>query len=160
MEEIWKDIKGYEGLYQVSNFGRIKSIKRKNTKGGIRKLNVDKYGYNYIILYNYDIIKTLKVHRLVAKAFIPNPNNLPQINHKDKNRKNNRVDNLEWCDVTYNIQYSHAKPIIQYDINNKFIKRWKCIREAGRLLKINNGDISKCCKGKKKTAGGYIWQYE
>ena len=159
MNEVWKDIPGYEGLYQVSNFGNVKSFLIDKKNGSLRKLNTDKYGYHYIILYKNGISKTIKVHRLVAQAFIPNRDNLPEINHKDKNRKNNNSENLEWCTNLYNIQYSRAKEINQYDNNNNFIKRWNCIREASRKLKIDSGDITKCCNGKRKTAGGYIWKY-
>ena len=167
--EVWRDIESYEGLYQVSNLGRIKSSNRKiysdRYKNGIfvkekiRKNNIDKYGYNYIILYKKGKNKTYKIHRLVAQAFIPNPNNYPCINHKNKIRNDNRVENLEWCDVKYNNQFSRGKSVVQYDLRLKYIKKWNCIREAGRILNIDNRDICKCCKGKLKTAGNYIWRY-
>lgn len=116
MEEIWKDIKGYEGLYQVSNLGRVKSldkiivtIDRKNRcqKEKILKLQISKYGYNVITLWNNNISKQFKVHRLVAIAFIPNPNNLPQINHIDEDKLNNKIDNLEWCTALENNHHSN-----------------------------------------------------
>ena len=101
MKEIWKDIKGYEGLYQISNFGNIKSLRTnklvkafKNTKG-----------YCQVSLWNNNVKKMFVVHRLVAQEFIPNPNNLLQVNHKDEDKKNNNVDNLEWCSVKYNCNY-------------------------------------------------------
>ena len=113
--------------------------------------------------------KTLKkyVHRLIAEAFIPNPNNYPYINHKNENKLDNRIENLEWCTPQYNINYgtrnerakkSLYKSVIQIDKNNKIIKKWDSINEAQKEFKIKN--ISTCCKGKRKTAGGFIWKYE
>ena len=114
MEEIWKDIVGYEGLYQVSNFGRVKSLaKYKNGNGGskfwrkeriLKPANTGR-GYLMVVLIKEKKRTTYILHRLVAQAFIPNPNNLPQINHKDENKTNNVVSNLEWCDNKYNSNY-------------------------------------------------------
>lgn len=106
-KEIWKDIEGYEGLYQVSNFGRIKSLKDNhgNTREKILKLWKEKDGYLQVFLCKNGKGKTCTVHRLVANAFIENPNNLPMINHKDENKTNNCVENLEWCDAKYNNNY-------------------------------------------------------
>ena len=159
--EVWKDIKDYEGLYQVSNLGRIKSFPRNGTIKQTRekKQKYDKYGYKCVDLYKNNKLKTCKVHRLVAEAFLSNPNNYKIINHLNKKRDDNVIDNLEWCTVTHNVRYSKAKRVTQYDLNGKFIKTWNCIREAGKVLKICNGDIVKCCKNKKRTAGGYIWKY-
>ena len=108
MKEIWKDIEGYEGLYQISNLGRVKSFPRKGThttKERIIKFAKSNKGYLIAILKNNDVQKAFSVHRLVAKAFIPNPNNLPQVNHKDENKENNNVNNLEWCNNWYNSHY-------------------------------------------------------
>lgn len=108
MKEIWKDIEEYEGLYQISNLGRVKSFPRKGThttKERIIKFAKSNKGYLIAILKNNDVQKAFSVHRLVAKAFIPNPNNLPQVNHKDENKENNNVNNLEWCDNWYNSHY-------------------------------------------------------
>lgn len=163
MKEIWKDIKGYEGLYQISNLGNVKSFPRNGTskKEKIRKPNTDRYGYHYITLYKNGKNKTFKIHRLVALAFIPNPspNNYDIINHKNKIRNDNCVSNLEWCDCKYNNQYSRAIAVYQYDTNHNLIKKWNCIREAARRTRTDNRDIGKCCKGKLKKAGGYIWEY-
>ena len=106
MEEIWKDIQGYEGLYRVSNLGRVKSFHK--AKEHILSPGKDKDGYFQVQLYKNGINKMRKVHRLVAQAFISNPNNLPQINHKDENKQNNNVDNLEWCTNEYNHNYGTA----------------------------------------------------
>ena len=109
------------------------------------------------------------IHRLVAEVFIPNINNLPQINHKDENLNNNCIDNLEWCDNWYNSHYGnhienarkgHFKKVNQYDLKNNFIKKWNSISEASKELNIDNSSISAVCKNKRKTAGGYIWKYE
>ena len=105
--EIWKDIPGYEGLYQVSNYGNVKSLNYRGTKGKHKclKQNTDKYGYKVVILANHGKYKSYKVHRLVASAFIENPNNYPQVNHLDENPANNNYLNLEWCTAKYNINY-------------------------------------------------------
>ena len=108
MEEIWKDIAGYEGLYQVSNEGNVRTIKRQGTKGGLLKIRVSyKYAVNYcyVGLCKNGRRKSFWIHRLVAQAFIPNPDVLPQVNHKDQNPSNNMVNNLEWCTLKYNMNY-------------------------------------------------------
>ena len=177
INEIWKDIKGYEGLYQVSNLGRIKSLTRlidhKSTGIVLQKEKIKKqqknYGYCNVILCKNSKIKYYKVHRLVAQAFIPNPYNKPFINHKNEIREDNRVENLEWCDSTYNNNYgsrnkkialTNSKEVFQYDLDGNFIKQWKSVMEVERTLKIPNSNICKCCKGLRNKAGGYIWKYE
>lgn len=184
LNEIWKDIKGYKGLYQVSNFGQIRSLDRYDSsnhklKGKIMKLNNDGRGYLNINLYNNGKQKKFLVHRLVAEAFIPNPNNLPEVNHKDENKTNNRVDNLEWVDRKTNCNYGTRNkkisektigtrynridlsiPILQYSAEGQFIKEWPSAIEIKRQLKINDSYIALCCKGKFKTAKGYIWKYK
>lgn len=118
MEEVWKDIKGYEGKYQVSNLGRIKSLSYRNT--GISKILVPKInkGYYEIGLYLNGIRKMFFVHRLVALTFIPNPNNLPQINHIDEDKTNNCVDNLEWCTQAYNNIYGTRLERVSSSLKN------------------------------------------
>ena len=174
--EIWKDIKGYEGYYQVSNFGRVKSIERKVNKwDGIRtinerilKQNLSHNGYYFVSLSKNGKRRTYRVNRLVAEAFIPNPDNLPQVNHKEENKLNNNVENLEWCTSKYNNNYgTHndkiskrlSKPVLQLDKNGNFIKLWESIMSIERETGFFQGSISNCCKGKYKTSYGYKWKY-
>lgn len=114
MIEIWKDITGYEGLYQVSNLGRVKSTQYfHGTNERILKPISTHNGYFRVHLRKDGKLKTFKIHRLVAEAFIPNPDNLPQINHKDEDKTNNRVDNLEWCSARYNCNYGGRNELIR-----------------------------------------------
>ena len=171
MSEIWKPIKGYEGLYEVSNKGRIKSLKRytnsKNEFGNIKqnhnekilKNNTMKTGYVMTTLYKEGKPKSFFIHRLVAEAFINNPNNYKEVNHKDENKSNNNVENLEWCTRKYNNVYSRARKICQYDLDGNFIREWESCYEASRHTKAYESNIRNCCKGKSKTTGGYIWKY-
>lgn len=170
MNEIWKDINGYNGLYQISNLGRVKSL----NKSIIKKLQTNEKGYLKVTLANNKKRKTYFVHRLVALHFIPNINNLPQINHKNENKCDNRVENLEWCDNRYNCNYgvhntkisqklkrhpSLIKPILQLTPNGELIKKWGSSTDAAENLHIHKTCISECCNGKQKTAGGYVWGF-
>lgn len=171
MKEQWKDIKGYEGLYQVSNLGRIKSFRAYNSytkkyyyREKILKNKIDTNGYPMICLCK-DNKKYIRIHKLVAETFIPNINNYPIINHKDENKQNNNVNNLEWCTYLYNNNYGNknikiSKPIIQYDLNKNIIKEYKSIMEASRELKINHSGIIQALKRKNKTGYGFIWEYK
>ena len=159
--EEFRDVVGYEDLYEVSNEGRV----RNKITGKIKKPAKDKDGYLRVSLYNKEVKGTYGVHRLVAKSFIPNPNNYPQINHIDENKSNNSADNLEWCDCQYNIRYSaykKNKPVNQYALDGRLLNTYESIKEASEKTGIDNGDISNCCLGKPhhKTAGGYIWKHE
>lgn len=171
MEEIWKDIEGYEGLYQVSNMGRVRSL----TRNIILKNQIARSGYKRIQLYkNNKGYKHFQIHRLVANAFIPNPDNLPQVNHKDENKANNRVDNLEWCDSKYNINYGTgkkrrglsntngkcSKPVLQYTLEGIFIKEWKSTMDVERNLGFAHTHISECCRGEQAYGYGYLWKYK
>ena len=131
MEE-WRDIEGYEGLYQISNLGRVKSFPRPTTPGGILKINKRKDGYCSVMLCKNGKTKRFSVHRLVAQAFIPNPNNLPIINHKDENPSKNIVDNLEWCDYEYNNNYGTLP---------------KRLSEIAKTYKRNRDNLGRFCKG-------------
>lgn len=162
IKEIWKDIPGYKDLYQVSNLGKIKSLLFKREK--ILKTRVHPNGYELINLKG----KTYKVHYLVAKTFISNPNNYKEINHKDENKQNNCVHNLEWCDRKYNCNYGSlpsnvakrfSKKIAMLDDNNNAIIYFESSMAAERILGVDHSSIIKCCKGIVKTAGGYKWKY-
>lgn len=165
MEEIWKDIKGYEGLYQISNFGNIKSKKRQGTNGKITK-QVSKIGYYIVDLYKESKRQTKYLHRIIAETFIPNPNNLKCINHKDGNKLNNSIENLEWCNYSYNNFHayrnglkSNCKAVIQIDKNtHKILNTFYSMKEASRKTNIPQSSISLCCNKKLKTTGGYIWK--
>ena len=167
MLEIWRNIKDYEGIYEVSNLGRIKSISRNGTIKENRILKPNKVmGYSQVGLQKYGTRKYKKIHRLVAEAFIPNPENKKEVNHKDGNKTNNCVDNLEWVTTSENQLHSYyelknnIKSVIQLSLNNEIIKEWESIAKVEQELKISNADICKCCKGKRKTAGGYKWRYK
>ena len=179
MEELWKDIEGYEGLYQISNMGRLKAL-AKPSKGYGYKYAVDRIikpvrctnGYYEAHLHVNGDKKIFLMHRLVAKHFIPNPNNLPQVNHKDEDISNNRVDNLEWCTPKYNANYGSRnekcrernrrffKPVYQIDKDcGMVIRWWECTNDAAKKLNICPEQIGRVCKGKNLTAGGFIWRY-
>ena len=173
MKEIWKDIVGYEGLYQVSNMGRVRSFKYNKVR--ILKPLSTNNGYLHVNLRKNNSVKGLLIHRLVAQAFLENPNNFPQVNHKDENKTNNIVSNLEWCDVKYNNNYGSrnkkasikmlnhhkiSKVVLQIDKNtNVVINIFPSLIEAQRQTGCWQQHICKCCKGKLKTSGGYIWRY-
>lgn len=154
LNEIWRDIPDYPN-YQVSNLGNVRNVKF----GRIIKPSMTNKGYLRVCLWGNGESKNYRVHRLVAQAFIPNPNNYPEINHKDKNRQNNYVNNLEWCTSQYNIDYSLAKQVLQYDLSGNYITTWKSVNEIERCLGFFHGNISACCLGKIKTAYNFIWKY-
>lgn len=185
MQEIWKDIKDYEGLYQVSNFGNVRKLRFINNICNKEKtFNITKYkqnrGYLKVILYKDGKYKNKLVHRLVAEAFLDNPNNYNDINHKDGNKENNNINNLEYCTKSYNMKHAFknnlwkspnsgrygsnsykAKKVAMVDKNtNKIVKTFNSIIDATHFINKNNsGHIVNCCKGKLKTAYGYKWQY-
>lgn len=172
MKEIWKDIDEYKGLYQVSNLGMIKSLLYSNQyitkiQSKILKQEITKENRCQVTLYKDNISKRFRVHQLVAKAFVPNPNNLKEINHKDENPLNNKADNLEWCTHKYNCNYGSfgkriskklSVPVYQYSKNKIFVKKWNSINEASKFY--NTKHISCVCKGLRKTAKNFIWSYE
>lgn len=164
--EQWRSVKGYEGLYEVSNLGRIKSLcARTNTRILIRKPVPDKDGYLTICLKKNGKVRCFKIHRLVAQAFIPNPNNLPQINHKDEDRKNNKVSNLEWCNCKYNNNYGSKpskcfKPINKLAEDGTIIKSYISVNEAATDNGLEPSLISPVLNGRRKHAGGYKWEYQ
>ena len=159
MKEEWREVVGYEGLYQVSNLGQVRNKKGKILKQQIRK------GYCDVGLYKNGIKqpKIFKVHRLVAETFIPNPNNFPVINHKDENKQNNKQDNLEWCTQQYNLTYgtindNKKKRVLQFDSNNNFIREYESVVEASKYCNIYDACIYRSCHSHYK-AGGYFWKY-
>lgn len=176
MEE-WKDIKGYEGLYQVSNQGRVKSLEKTYNVGyGGEKHQKERIliptevgnGYLHVTLCKNGGKKYKRVHRLVAEAFIPNPNKYDVVNHKDENQKNNNVDNLEWCTQAYNNAYgsrtkrmaeTQSKRVYQYTIDGELVKIWNSTNECGRNGYCQ-GWVAACCRGERKTHKGYKWSYE
>ena len=157
---IWKDIKDYEGLYQVSNTGKIRNTKTKYILKPVTQSN----GYMKVCLTKNRVQKNRTIHRLVAETFIPNTSNLPCINHKDEDKTNNQVDNLEWCDNKYNLNYGTRNERAAKSLGKKV----KCvetgiiytsINQAEKQTGINSRSISKVCKGTRYTAGGYHWKF-
>lgn len=188
MKEIWKDIKGYENIYQVSNLGRIKTLdKYVNCLYGQKRLIKEKIiktfknnnGYFITSLYVNSKSKKFLVHRLVAEAFIPNPDNKPQINHIDGNKENNCVDNLEWVTqsenelhaskfgltkrqkevVAENNKKLKSKRVFQYNLNGTFIKEYESVSSAAKQNNFATGAIANCCRKERTKAYGYIWEY-
>lgn len=177
MEEIWKEIPGYEGYYEASTFGRIRSIERiiinrykvDHRKSKILKPQMVCSGYFQILLSKNGIHVHKLIHRLVAETFIPNPHKYNQVNHKDENKSNNHVNNLEWCNAKYNSNYGtgierRKKPnkvsVCQYSRSGLLINTFSSLSDAERETGIVLANISSVCKGKRNTAGGYIWKYK
>lgn len=166
-EEIWKSIEGYNGLYEVSSFGRVRSLRLGKTK--ILKPGKNTCGYLRVELHKDGEKKKFLIHRLVAEEFIPNPEGKPQVNHKSEVKTENFVENLEWTTRSENINYgtrneragmAKSKPVLQYSKDWKFLQEFPSIIEAYKHTDINNRDICSCCLGKRKSAGGYIWKYK
>ena len=186
MDEIWKDIEGFEGLYQVSNLGRVKCVEHKCPgRHGLRTVKEHlmtqvkgSKGYLYVSLSNMDRGRTFTVHRLVAKAFIPNPDNLPCVNHKDEDKFNNNVSNLEWCTAKQNINYSRkagrirnwtagkfgkenkqSRLLLMYDLQGNYIRSFYGAREAAEFLGMKTYvNIYMFLAGKRKNAYGHLWK--
>lgn len=182
MKEEWRPvpIDEFKDFYEVSSFGRVRSIEHVQTryksnysqpytvKGHIlaQAFNVGGYKIAHLSVNGYK--KCLRVHRLVAMAFIPNPDNLPQINHKDEDKTNNRVDNLEWCSSNYNLSYgsrleriskSVSKPVVMVSKDGKDLRTFKSIKDAHDNTGASNGNIWAVCNGRRNYAGGYAWRY-
>lgn len=181
MEKIWKDIPGYEDSYQVSNLGRVRSKDRVIKRNGAYDLPLKgkilgQYQYKCnsnlsrlrVNLCKNGKNRVFSVHRLVAIAFVPNPNNLPQVNHKDENPLNNCADNLEWCDNKYNHNYGTRnirqaqklyKRVRSYDLHGNFLCEFESIKQAAAFYSLDPSGITKVCKGKNKYIGNYIFSY-
>lgn len=180
--EEWRDVVGCEGRYQVSNFGNVRSLFFNRLVSVFTKSN----GYKCVTLhYKRGKHTVFYIHRLVAQAFLPNPDSLPQINHKDENKANNNVDNLEWCTCQYNVNYGtgikrrnntkgfknrffdHEKmskrfrrKVNQYSLDGTLIKQWSWSGEAVKALNLKQANsIRYCCRNEGKTAHGYVWRY-
>ena len=173
VKEVWKPILGFEGYYEVSNLGNVRSVSREKVvqsknqygsyckkiviKGKQLKLVSDKDGYKIITAYKGSHHYTLKVHREVAKAFLPNPQNLPQVNHKDENKANNSVDNLEWCTCRYNVNYGNHNSkiskalsygVIMYNKQGEYLRTFVNASTAAKYLGYKSRcPISECCRG-------------
>lgn len=168
MNEIWKDIKGYEGKYQISNLGNIKSFRKQSPY--LLKPSLSDNGYYQVTLYQENTNrKKFLVHRLVAEHFLPNPNRYPCVNHKDEDKLNNCSDNLEWCTYQYNNAYGTAKlraietkgkRVNQYSVDGIWIASYLSIGTASKLLNISTTSIKDCCNGKNEFAHGYKWRYD
>ncbi len=175
--EIWLPFPEYEGHYEISNMGRVRSLKYNRITLMSPRKGVKGYIYASVTLKN--INKKKFVHRAVAIAFIPNPNNHPEVNHLDSNRGNNKVTNLSWCTHQENVRYSwdtngrvgpdkgkfgkdnkDSKKVIQYDLKMNFIREWDSLADIERELKFSKSNVWSCCKGKYDSAYGFIWKYK
>ena len=187
-DEEWRDVVGYEGLYQVSNLGRVKSLSRRivykdgreyNYPSKVMKNQKVSTGYRSVTLYRVNGKKQYYVHRLVAETFIPNPNNLIDVNHKDGCKTNNILSNLEWCSRSDNQKHAYknglnwvhmdeaikerSRPVIQFTPDGKLVAEYSSTMEASRITNYNQSRIATYCRGENKrflTYKGYIWRYK
>lgn len=179
--EVWLPITGWEGLYEVSNMGRVRSLDRyqlrscpntrdfyQHYRGRILKHNINNMGYHIVMLQLHKKGDHYLVSRLVASAFVPNPNNLPVVNHKDQNPDNNCADNLEWCTVQYNVTYNNAAflraekfivfPVEQLTMDGQHVAYYKSMQEAERLGGWDHSNIRRVINGKQRQYKGYLWR--
>lgn len=180
--EKWQDFKGYEGYYQVSSFGQVRSVDRVvvgvdgktyHYKGRILKQAKTSDGYKTVQLFKDNGLKTFKVHRMIALTFIPNPNNKPEVNHIDGNKSNNHISNLEWVTRSENLKHAvkHGlsspvkaieatkKKVELVDDNGNAIKRWNTMTAAADEMGVHISNVSMCCHGKLKSTGGHFFRF-
>ena len=172
--QIWLDVSGYEGIYQISNFGQVKNCKT----GKLLNFSKTYNGYQRVKLYKKVCGKrtsqTFMVHRLVAQAFVSNPDNKPQVNHIDGNKMNNEANNLEWCTQSENLAHSvriglrdmtcctnaTKKTVYQYNLDGTLVRAWESMSRAAMELGLQVSNISHCCAGRIRQTGGYKWSLE
>lgn len=171
--EIWKDIIGYEGFYQISNLGNVRSLDRevkggRHLKGKLKKHKIDRCGYHFVRLCKNGGGKNFSIHRLVAIHFIPNPNNLPEVNHIDEDKNNNCITNLEWCTRTQNMSHGTLpyrsrhyknKPVVQFTLEGEFVMRYEITTDT-KDFGFQPSHVQDCARGVRKTHKGFIWKYE
>lgn len=173
MQEQWKQVKGFEGIYEVSNFGNVRSLHYRNWNI-VKNLTpfINRDGYKRVCLCRSGKQLNMFVHRIVATAFIENPDNLPQINHLNEIKTDNRVENLAWCSAKENVNHgtrnermskaklnTNCKAIIQLDAQGREIRRWVSLMEVNRAFGYDVGFLGRCCKGRCEKAYGYKWRY-
>lgn len=175
--EIWKPIKKYEGWYEISNLGRVRSLDRfvnhsnkgfkSFRKGKIISPGKTKDGYLFVNISKNQKSQNLRINRLVAQTFIPNPNNYPQVNHKDEDKTNNKASNLEWCTAKYNDNYGarnkkvakkRGKKVIQLTLDGQVVHVWPSAHECARAG-FSYGNVCACCRGERNMHKGYRWKY-
>lgn len=174
--EEWRPVVGYEGLYEVSDMGRVRSLNYNKT-GKIRLLSIchnRKSAYDIVTLFKNGKRCYEQISRIVASAFVPNPNNYPEVNHRDENTHNDCASNLEWCPSSYNINYGTrnkrvseklknyykwAKKTLQFDTEGNFIRDWVSMAEIERVLGYDPSAIARACRGEQKTSYGFIWRF-
>ena len=180
MEEIWKDIKDYEGMYQVSNLGNIRSLDRYINQKGISGKTYKRFikgkqimsskdlnGYLHVILHKNSKYKIFRIHQLVAQMFISNPENKKQINHIDGNKQNNSVTNLEWVTIRENHIHAYKtglhkapkKKCIQKDLEGNILRIWESLKQINEEMGYDASAISRCCRKQQKTSYNFFWEF-
>lgn len=159
-DEEWREMSGYEGLYWVSNLGRIWAIPRKGTSGGLMKGCPDRKGYIIVTLRKDGVQSSQRLHRKIAETFIPNPEGYKEVNHKDEDKQNNSVENLEWCTTAYNHEYGTrtlrcGRPVRCVETREEYPGAKWAAKEKG----LDPSTITKSCKNVNRTCGGYHWEY-